>query len=402
MTKRRNDRGSDEPRCFDRRSVLRAAAATGAFGGLASAAWPMGSLGARAFMPLAPGLKTERVVLVVMAGGVRSRETFGSPNQIPNLVRMAEEGTLFTRLRTANLGHFGASMSIFTGISEARGIRDNTRAPDPTLFEYVRKDLGLASNEVWVTTAGGAQQVNYSYGLHPEYGARFGATILDGDGIFNEEFKGLVQRYGVPRPLDDERADQVRKLRRTLRGDRGGRDQGKVAEARARVESYILSELGRGVTEMRGAGAGDAKALRLARNLLSVFKPKLIGVVLQDADIAHGSFNGYSEVVRRADAGIGELLETIRGDETLRDSTAVMVLPEFGRDKDLNARRGLDHGDGSDDLRFVHGAVWGPDFKRGRIVKDDHRTIDMTPTIAHLFGAKAKFSKGSVLRAALG
>ncbi|MEC8495007.1 MAG: hypothetical protein VXZ39_08790, partial [Planctomycetota bacterium] len=326
----------------------------------------------------------------------------GSPNQIPNLVQMAREGTLFTRLRTANLGHFGASMSIFTGISEARGIRDNTRAPDPTLFEYIRKDLGLASNEVWVTTAGGAQQVNYSYGLHPEYGARFGATILDGDGIFNEEFKGLVQRYGVPRPLDDERAEQVRELRRTLRGDRGGRDEGRVAEARARVESYILSELGRGVTEMRGAGAGDAKALRLARNLLSVFKPKLIGVVLQDADIAHGSFNGYSEVVRRADAGIGELLETIRGDETLRDSTAVMVLPEFGRDKDLNARRGLDHGDGSDDLRFVHGAVWGPDFKRGKVVKDDHRTIDMTPTIAHLFGAKAKFSKGSVLRAALG
>ena len=402
MTKRSNDRGAEEPRRLDRRAVLRAAAATGAFGGLASAAWPMGSLGARAFMPLAPGLKTERVVLVVMAGGVRSRETFGSPNQIPNLVRMAGEGTLFTRLRTANLGHFGASMSIFTGISEARGIRDNTRAPDPTLFEYIRKDLGLASNEVWVTTAGGAQQVNYSYGLHPEYGARFGATILDGDGIFNEEFKGLVQRYGVPRPLDDERADQVRRLRRTLRGDRGGRDEGKVAEARARVESYILSELGRGVTEMRGAGAGDAKALRLARNLLSVFKPKLIGVVLQDADIAHGSFNGYSEVVRRADAGIGELLETIRGDETLRDSTAVMVLPEFGRDKDLNARRGLDHGDGSDDLRFVHGAVWGPDFKRGKVVKDDHRTIDMTPTIAHLFGAKAKFSKGSVLRAALG
>lgn len=401
MKKRSNDCGADEPRRLDRRAVLRAAAATGAFGGLASAAWPTGSLGARAFMPLAPGLKTERVVLVVMAGGVRSRETFGSPNQIPNLVRMAREGTLFTRLRTANLGHFGASMSIFTGISEARGIRDNTRAPDPTLFEYIRKDLGLASNEVWVTTAGGAQQVNYSYGLHPEYGARFGATILDGDGIFNEEFKGLVQRYGVPRPLDDERADQVRKLRRTLRGDRGGRDEGKVAEARARVESYILSELGRGVTEMRGAGAGDAKALRLARNLLSVFKPKLIGVVLQDADIAHGSFNGYGEVVRRADAGIGELLETIRGDETLRDSTAVMVLPEFGRDKDLNARRGLDHGDGSDDLRFVHGAVWGPDFKRGKVVKDDHRTIDMTPTIAHLFGAKAKFSKGSVLRAAL-
>lgn len=406
MTNLRHTADGDGPRRLDRRSLLRAAAATGAFGGLMGSVRAMApglALGPRAFAPLRPGLKTERVVLVVMAGGVRSRETFGSPRQVPNLVRMAEEGTLFTRLRTANLGHFGASMSIFTGIQEARGIRDNTRAPDPTLFEYVRKDLGLEANDVWVTTAGGAQQVNYSYGLHPEYGARYGATTLDGDGIFNEEFKGLVQRYGVPRPLDAERAERVERLREALRK---GRDDAKeaerLAEARARVESYILGELGRGVTDLRGAGAGDAKALRLARNLLSVFKPKLIGVVLQDADIAHGSFNGYSEVVRRADAGIGELLETIRGDETLRDSTAVICLPEFGRDQDLNARRGLDHGDGSEDLRFVHGVLWGPDFRRGKVVKDDMRTVDVTPTIAHLFGAEARYAKGSVLRSALG
>jgi len=103
-------------------------------------------------------------------------------------------------------------------------------------------------------------------------------------------------------------------------------------------------------------------------------------------------------VVRRDEAAVGELLEAMRGDEELRDSTAVFVLPEFGRDADLNARRGLDHGDGSDDLRFVHGVAWGPDFRRNVVVKDDRRTIDFTPTIAHLFGAKARLSKGSVLR----
>ncbi|MCF6227311.1 MAG: hypothetical protein L3J82_01430, partial [Planctomycetes bacterium] len=55
---------------------------------------------------------------------------------------------------------------------------------------------GLSAQDVWVATAGGAQQVNYAYGMHPEYGARYGATTLDGDGVFNEEFKALVKRFG--------------------------------------------------------------------------------------------------------------------------------------------------------------------------------------------------------------
>lgn len=381
----------DDSLSLSRRAVLRAGLAGSVAGLIGADGLALGASRA----PLRPGGKTKHVVLVVMSGGVRSRETFGSPGQVPNLVKMAEEGVLFTRLRTANLGHFGASMSIVTGISEARGIRDNARGPDPTIFEYVRKDLGLSAQDVWVATAGGAQQVNYAYGLHPEYGARFGATTLDGDGVFNEEFKALVKRFGAPRPLGEVPSKKVMGLREALRG---GKPAGAEAEARARVERYILDELGGGTSELRGAGAGDAKALRLARNLLSVFRPRLIGVVLQDADIAHGSFNGYSEVVRRNDAAIGELVDAIRGDAELRDSTAVFVLPEFGRDADLNTRRGLDHGDGSDDLRFVHGLAWGPDFRKNVVVKDDRRTIDFTPTIAQVFGAKARLAKGSVLR----
>ena len=171
-----------------------------------------------------------------------------------------------------------------------------------------------------------------SYGLHADYGAKFGATTLDGDGIFNEEFKALMRQFGLPEPLNEEERKRVARLRRVMGGK--GTDEARTA-ARSRVESYILSELGRGVTSLRGAGASDAKALRLARNLLSVFKPRLIGVVLQDADVAHGSFNGYSEVIRRNDTAIGELMDAIRADETLRDSTTVCVLPEFGRDLSL-------------------------------------------------------------------
>jgi hypothetical protein len=374
-----------------RRSFLKTAAATGAVvsthGLLAPGAF------ARDLTPLRAERKTKRVVLIAFAGGVRTRETFGMPENVPNLVGMADEGVLMPRMRTANLGHFGASMSIFTGISEPRGIRDNTRGPDPTVFEYLRKDLALPKSDVWITTTGGAQQVNYSYGLHPDYGARYGANTLDGDGIFNQEFKGLLDRYGLPERMPAGEKALLDKLRKGIGDDAAGKE----AEQLARVEEYILGELTRGTSDISGAAAGDRKALRLARNLLSIFKPRVVGVVLQNADTAHGSYNGYVEVVRRNDAAVGELMTAIREDDELAESTAVFVLPEFGRDRDLNARRGLDHGDGSDDLRWVSCVAWGPDFKRGVVDESEHRVIDVTPTICEMFGATPKLAKGSRL-----
>ena len=373
-----------------RRDVLRdAAIGGGALGAL-------GILGG-AKLPRCAERKTERVVLVAFAGGVRTKETFGTPANVPNLVSMADEGVLYTRMRTANLGHYGAALSIFTGISEARGIRDNSRGPDPTLFEYLRKDLGLDASDVWITTSGGAQQANYAFGLHPDYGPRYGATTLDGDGIFNKEFRSLLARFERPRAMPDDEKAALDALRRSMAGAGDG-DAAREAENLARIEEYILNELTRGTSDISGAGAGDAKALRLARNLLSIFKPKVTAVVLQNADTAHGSFNGYQEVIRRNDAAIGELMTAIREDYELAQTTSVFVMPEFGRDRDLNSRRGLDHGDGSDDLRYVTCLAWGPDFGRGRVVKDEGRVIDVTPTICDLFGASAKQSKGSRLK----
>lgn len=342
--------------------------------------------------------KTQRAVVIAFAGGVRSKETFGTPANVPNLVRMAEEGVLYPKMRTSNLGHYGAALSMFTGISEARGIRDNTRGPDPTMFEYLRKDLELSASDVWVTTSGGAQQANYAYGMHPDYGPKFGATTLDGDGIFNKEFKALLARFGKPKEMPAGEKEALDALRRGLSGRRTSAvDPVREAENLARIEEYILGELTRGTSDISGAGAGDAKALRLARNLVSIFKPRVTAVVLQNADIAHGSFNGYQEVIRRNDAAIGELMTAIREDPELADSTAVFVCPEFGRDRDLNSRRGLDHGDGSADLRLVSCVAWGPDFRRGTVVEDEQRVIDLTPTVCDLFGADAKLAKAKKL-----
>jgi len=379
-----------DSRAIDRRDFIKGSALTGGalFGGLPAA---------RALAPLVQGRKTQRVVLIAFAGGVRTRETFGMPANVPNLQAMADEGVLYTRVRSSNLGHFGAALSVFTGISEARGIRENSRGPDPTLFEYVRRDLGLAASDVWISTSGGAQQTNYSYGLHQDYGPRYGANTLDGDGLFNKEFKHILDSFGRPRQMDEREAELLAKLRGSIGAGSTSGPTLNSPESAARVEDYILSELTRGTADIRGANAADAKALRVARNLLAVFRPRLVSCVLQQADVAHGSFNGYVEVIRQNDAAIGDLWNAVKEDDELRDTTAFLILPEFGRDSDLNSRRGLDHGDGSDDLNYVSAVAWGPDFKRGQVVKDDVRAIDVCPTVCDLMGASAAHSRGKRL-----
>lgn len=370
---------------FDRRDFLKLAASAG----VACAA----AGGAQA--ATAPERKTRHVIVVAFAGGVRTRETLGTPQNVPTLVQLANEGVLYTRARTSNLGHYGAALSIFTGVAEQRGIRENGRGPEPTIFEYARKDLGLRADDVWIATSGGAQQVNYAYGLHAEYGERYGANTLDGEGVFNKQFRRVLEALGRPREMPEKEAQLLERLRASLARD----DSAVLNDARssAKVERYILQELTRGTTDLTGANAGDAKALRVARNLLSLFRPRLLAIVLQDADIAHGSYNGYVEVVRRNDAALSEVVKAVRDDPELANSTAIFVVPEFGRDRDLNSRRGLDHGDGSEDLSCVTCLCWGPDFKRGQVVKEEVRVIDVAPTVCELMGAKARFARGQRL-----
>ena len=369
-----NERSSSRP---DRRQVLRAGA--------------MGALAVGAGSPLRRRPEIRHVLVVAFAGGVRTKETLGTPANVPTLERMADEGVSYGRVRTANLGHFGATMTLFTGIAEPRGIRENTRGSDPTLFEYVRKDAGLAPGDVWISTSGGAQQANYSHSLHPDYGAAYAAKTVDGDGIFNREFREILAAHGRPRVMEEHEADLLQRMRGSIRGhDGSGRDSASLAE----VERYILDELTSGTADLRGTGASDAKALRVARNLLTAFRPRLLGVVLRDADVAHRDFNAYVEVIRRNDRMLGELWEAIRSEPDLAESTAVFVVPEFGRDADLNSRRGLDHGDGSDDLNHVSLVAWGPGFRRGEEVLEEVRTVDLCTTVCDLMGADARYSRG--------
>jgi len=382
-----------------RREVLRGGALLAALAALSGRARAelLASLAAPSGASLAGAPATQRVVLVVFGGGVRSRETLLSDNT-PNLRRIAEQGVTYPLVRVENNGHYAAALSIFTGITENFGIRENDRSPHPTLFEYLRKGAGLSAADVWLSTSGSEQETNYSHGTDPRYGAAYGANLIGGEGIFNAEFRALLGgSAGRPDPARDS---QLRRLRAAVRTPLPvpGRDGvGNDAEAAARIESYILDELRGGTAAITGLGSNDAKALRVARNLLPIFRPKLLAVTLRNADVAHGSFNDYVSVIRRNDAELGALHDAILGDPQLAASTALFVLPEFGRDRDLNARRGLDHGDDSPELHQVSLVAWGPDFRKGKVVNQEVRSLDVCPAIASMFRVQAGSALGRPL-----
>lgn len=383
---------SDLPTRRDFLMTAGAAAALPFAGPLAGLGWPR-------------GLQTRHVIVVAFAGGVRSKEVIETPANVPNLMRIAKNGCTLPQTRCQNVGHYGAALSIFTGNVEVMGIRDNERGLNPTMFEYLQKDLGIEKSDVWLSTASGAQGRLFAHSDHPDYGKQFAANVLDGDGIFNVEFQQVLDRFGRPKADSARDAALLDSLSAALDPREiaalqdGGRDQEQVR----RVERFILDELSGNTAKVTGPGASDAKAIRVGLNILRVFKPRLLGITLQSADVAHGSYNGYVEVIRRNDAEIGKLWDAIQQDDQLKDKTTLLLLPEFGRDKDLNERNGLDHGDNGDTLRKVFLIAAGPDFKKDKVIKTACDTHDVCPTVLSLFGrgtgtGTGKYVGGKVIK----
>ncbi len=397
---------------IDRREFLATGAKTAAAVAAASLL-PVGGFGATtlgapsvATAAPPPGVKTKRVILIAFAGGVRGKELIGTPDNIPNIMKIAQAGVVVPRCRTANLGHYGAALSIFTGVQDARGIRDNYRGPRPTMFEYFRKQLRLPAKEVWLSTTGGAQTRNFSYGTDPAYGEAYGANLISGDGLFNADFRDLLNNLGRPRLPGDKEQQLLDKLRDKIdvtnlekRTDKGfSADE----ETQRKVERFILEELSGNTTRLTGPGAGDAKTIRIAKTILGIFRPTVLGITLQNHDVAHGSFNSYVEVVRRNDAEVGTLWETIQADDELKETTAIVMMPEFGRDADLNERQGLDHGDGSKDLREVPCIMAGPDFKKGYVLPKTIPTTAFMPTLCALFGVNPEHAEQKAVKEVFG
>jgi hypothetical protein len=350
----------------------------------------------------------------------------------PLAVPLHTQGALITNLRYAEgaPGHLQGSACLVSGAYNNIDNRPDARAPSPTLFELYRRAANAPATDAWCLSVLGGFFRALQSSNHPEYGASFGGTWLSPPAVmsplFNLALSGRRElpidgSVALPTIVDPTAEIQaVQKLTSILDGNTAEYDDGAFrttpAEAAAIEEhlaaifgdptyaSFFPQDFGVGLNaDGQLNGTGDAITTYHAERVLKRFMPHVMMLSLFDVDTCHADYNGYLMGQVLVDACVRHLWETIQSTDGLKDETALLVLPEHGRQLFFNGknpdslgRSGLDHGGGDDGDRDVWVLALGPDFKPGVYsptaiqqegrVSGRYETIDVIETAASILG----------------
>jgi len=117
-------------------------------------------------------------------------------------------------------------------------------------------------------------------------------------------------------------------------------------------------------------------------------------------DVAHwGSYSLYLQAITRTDRLTGMLWEEIRSNPNYKDKTTLLVLPELGRDGDLNTSSNgfLNHRSGDPSCRNVWLLALGAGITRGETDRPIQH-VDVTAAAAALLGVKTGAVSGKPIR----
>ncbi len=335
----------------------------------------------------------QKVIVVTFGGGARDDETFSIDGQqyIPHLLNtLAPQSCFFTQVVNHGiLGHYVATASIATGAYETF---DNFVAQPPvhpTIFEYFRKDLRRPADDAWLIAPGSLfAQMGSSrsrrYG--PDDGAevilpkRLLSTVLGGNqGLELDSYPSILRdSYETPDTPDAPRTDAERESIEALL-------------ARMKIDRATLR------SRASKFESPDDLSVYMTRHVMRTFAPSLIFLTLHDIDIAHsGAYSLYLDGIRRTDRLCAELWNEIQQNAEYKDKTTVLILPDFGRDGDSDpGGNGFQHHrTGSASARTTWMMALGAGVRERSIVHRPIESIDVTPTVAGLFGLDARLAQG--------
>jgi hypothetical protein len=131
--------------------------------------------------------------------------------------------------------------------------------------------------------------------------------------------------------------------------------------------------------------------------VMQSFRPRVVLCRETAHDVGHESYEKYLEAVTATDAAVGRLFDWVKAHPYFSSNTAIVIRPEFGRDDEVNEHGQLHHSYGFYSTHRVASIFWGPDFNRGVDRKTVVHAVDLTPTLAKIFGFDATYGQGAVL-----
>ncbi len=338
----------------------------------------------RAFTPL-PGRKA---VIVTFGGGARDEETFAPEGQenIPHLLKtLLPQSAFFAQVVNRGiLGHYVATASIVTGAYETF---DNFAAvpPDnPTVFEYFRRDLKRPARDAWVVApSNGFNRIGESG--NRAYGEGAGAGVILPKHLLAAAVPG-AGTAALSHLLHDNYETPL--YTPALSGSEFEMQQ---------LEQVLKLSVSDFAAHARTLSSPDELSVYIVRQLMQQLAPSLLWVTLHDIDIAHaGAYSLYIDGIRRTDRLCAELWQAIESHPEYAGRTNLFILPDFGRDSDLDAGgNGFQHHRTGDALsRTTWMMVLGPGVRQGAVIERAVEPIDLIPTLGSLFGFNARFAVG--------
>jgi hypothetical protein len=342
-----------------------------------------------------------KVVIVTFGGGVRYSETFAPEGlrNIPNLAALRPKGHFFRECRNAGvLSHFNSTASILTG--QWQRVDDFGFQPpaSPTVFEYFRKQSGAKPQEVWAIATNKSFSTMGSC-ADRAFGPAFGANVIlpkqllleaVQDVVAKNKGMGVADRENVHRRLEGILAEGYEGIGWTI--FKAGRE----------LDRHVRETLTRGLVEYINGPelptSGDELTFFITREVMREFSPRLILVNFWDMDVAHwGSYSLYLQAITRTDRLTGMLWEEIESNPAYKGKTSLLVLPELGRDGDMNTANGfLNHRSGDASCRNMWMLALGPGL-RGETERPVFH-VDVAATAAEMLGVKTGEMAGRPLR----
>lgn len=343
--------------------------------------------------------KGRKVILVTFGGGVRTSETFAPEGlrNIPRLAALRPEGFFYQTCQNQGvLSHFNSTASIVTGNWQRVDDFGFEQPASATIFEHFRKGLKAGPLDAWVI-ATNKSFASMGSSSQRDLGVPFGANVVLPKQLLLDAVKDIVKK---PRAEDLSDRDAIHRRLETILQEgyegvgwtifKGGRQMEK------HVQVALTRALGEFINGPEAPTSGDELTYFITREVMREFAPRLLLVNFWDMDVAHwGSYSLYLQAITRTDRLAGMLWDEIQANPKYRDQTTMLILPELGRDGDVNTANGfLNHRSGDASCRNTWLLALGAGVTKG-MTDRPIRHIDVAATAAAMLNVKAEGFAGT-------
>jgi hypothetical protein len=349
----------------------------------------------RAFAAVSSGgwEDTGRKVIVLTCGGMRRAETFQETGlkNIPHLYsELLPQSVFYPAVRNEGVtSHYNTISSVITGKWQRLDDWGKTPPASPTLFEYLRKHLGMPQDQTWLISSNKALTNRIGASSMRDFGPRYGANVVFPkqlliDAVVRAAVQGNASHSAERTQMQPEieamlHANNYESLGWSVSGDASSLDASTQITVQKAIDDLVRTNV---------PVTGDEFTFLVSLEVMRRFAPSFLVMTFSDMEVAHfGSYSLHVAGIRTVDRLASELWSQVQALPAYRGKTTLFVLPEFGRDLDGSNTNGFfNHRLNNDSTRLTWMMCLGESAQHIQSVERTVQQIDICPTIARLFG----------------